>query len=275
MITKENAQQSPLERINDSIYALRLPYKDIFTTVYFVKTKNGTLLFDAASYDCDIENAIIPALNELGVRESDLKYVFISHNHTDHAGGLERLLASYPNVCVVSKNEKLQEKFVGHTFLSPQEGEVLLDDLRVVYVIGHTADSMTLLDRRTKTLISGDCLQLWGIFGSGNWGANIPFYIEYARAIGKLREMDIDMILPAHDYHPYGRMYCGKAQVASALEACLLPFEIIKKLIDEHPEVDDEGICKMYNTQNKLPTLGTHVVRSFRAATRDTVADGY
>lgn len=266
MITKENAQQSPLERINDSIYALRLPYKDIFTTVYFVKTKKGTLLFDAASYDCDIENAIIPALNELGVRESDLKYVFISHNHTDHAGGLERLLASYPNVCVVSKNEKLQEKFVGHTFLSPQEGEVLLDDLSVVYVIGHTADSMTLLDRRTKTLISGDCLQLWGIFGSGLWGANISFFTQYQQDIQKLREMDIDAIHTAHDYHPCGKAYLGKAQITAALDACLAPFALIRQLIEEDPAADDETICQRYNAEGTRPTLAVRIVKLYREA---------
>ena len=76
------------EKINDNIYALCIPYKDIFTTVYFVKTENGALLFDTASYDQDIDSAVIPALRELEINEEDLKYIFISHNHTDHAGGL-------------------------------------------------------------------------------------------------------------------------------------------------------------------------------------------
>ncbi|MBE6580405.1 MAG: MBL fold metallo-hydrolase [Ruminococcaceae bacterium] len=256
-----------LERITDHIYALRIPYQDIFTTVYLVKAARGVLLFDAASYDHDIEDAVIPALDALGVRESDLKYVFISHNHTDHAGGLKRLLASYPNVCVVSKNEKLREKFAGYTFLSPEEGEVLLDDLSVVYVIGHTADSMTLYDRRTKTLLSGDCLQLWGIFGSGLWGANIPFFTQHQQDIQKLRDMDIDAIYTAHDYHPCGRSYLGKAQIMAALDACLAPFALLRQLIEEDPDADDETICQRYNADGARPTLAVRIVKLYREAT--------
>lgn len=253
-----------LKKINDHIYALCVPYKDIFTTVYFVKTESGVLLFDTASYDSDVENAIIPALRELGVGEDDFKYVFISHNHTDHAGGLCKLLEAYPKVCVVSKSEALREKFAGYTFLMPNEGETLLDILSVVSIMGHTKDSAAIYDSRTKTLISGDCLQLYGIFGSGCWGANISFSTEYAAAIEKLRKMDIDAILTAHDYHPCGRMYFGKAEITAALDACLVPFEIIKKLIEDDPDASDEIICEKYNSQNDLPRLGAHVVRKYR-----------
>lgn len=237
---------------------------DIFTTVYFVKTERGALLFDTASYDRDIENAVIPALNRLGIGEKDLKYVFISHYHADHAGGLGRLLASYPKVRVVSRSEALRERFASYTFLSPQEGEALLDDLSVIFVTGHTKDSAALFDSRTKTLISGDSLQLYGVFGSGKWGANISFPSEYAENIQKLREMDIDAILTAHDYHPCGRMYFGKTEIASALDACLAPFALIQKLIDEAPDADDETVCESYNSQGKLPTLGVHVVKKYR-----------
>ena len=255
-----------LEKINEYTYALITPYKDIFTTVYFVKTDVGALLFDTASYACDVEDSILPALGKLGIGKDELKYIFISHNHTDHAGGLDDLLKAYPNACIVSRSESLKEKFEGYVFLSPIDGETLLDSLSVVSVEGHTKDSAALYDNRTKTLISGDCLQLYGIFGSGNWGANISFSTEYAKAIEKLRRMDIDAILTAHDYHPCGRMYFGKAEVASALDNCLAPFELIKALIDEDPEASDEMICERYNSQNDLPKLGAHVVRKYRGA---------
>ena len=124
--------------------------------------------------------------------------------------------------------------------------------------------SAALYDHRTKTLISGDCLQLYGIFGSGNWGANIPFSSEYTKKIQELRKMDIEAILTAHDYYPCGRMYFGKEEIASALDACLAPFALIQKLIDEAPDADDEAICKRYNSQGKLPTLGVHVIKKYR-----------
>jgi len=253
-----------LEKVNDRIYALCTPYKDIFTTVYFIITDKGVLLFDTASYDYDVEDAIIPALRKLGVGQNDLKYIFISHNHTDHAGGLGKLLSVYPNAFVVSGNESLRKKFEAYTFLSPIDGEILLDALRVLFVTGHTKDSMALYDNKTKTLISGDCLQLYGIFGSGCWGANISFPTEYARDIKKIREIEPDAILTAHDYHPCGRMYFGSSEISSALDACLEPFALIKQLIEESPNANDEIICERYNSGGILPTLGVHVIKKFR-----------
>ena len=38
-----------LTSLTDKIHRLTIPYKDIFTTVYTVKTDTGVLLFDAAS----------------------------------------------------------------------------------------------------------------------------------------------------------------------------------------------------------------------------------
>ena len=51
------ASMENVTQINENIYRLTIPYKDIFTTVYAVKTESGALLFDCASYDEDIENA--------------------------------------------------------------------------------------------------------------------------------------------------------------------------------------------------------------------------
>ena len=79
-------------KMNEHIHRITLPYKDIFTTVYTVKTDKGVLLFDAASYDTDLEQYIQPMLDELNITAEDLKYVFISHNHGDHSGGLRPII---------------------------------------------------------------------------------------------------------------------------------------------------------------------------------------
>ena len=75
------------ERINDSVYRTTLPYKDIFTTVYLLWAGDEAVLFDAASFDADFD-VLYPLLCAQGVTSENLKYIFISHNHTDHAGGL-------------------------------------------------------------------------------------------------------------------------------------------------------------------------------------------
>ena len=93
--------------------------------------------------------------------------MFISHNHTDHAGGLGAFMKAFPNTCIISRHPDIIERFKGYNTLLPQEESVILNDLKIVTIIGHTADSSAILDMRTNTLISGDGLQLHGIFGSG------------------------------------------------------------------------------------------------------------
>jgi len=254
--------------MNETPYISRLttPYKDIFTTVYLVKTPEGALLFDTASYAEDVAEHILPFLSEAGIGPEELKYIFISHNHTDHAGGLQAVHEYFPNACIVSRSPALQEKFAGSRFLLPEEGTVLLGVLQVVPIPGHTLDSAAILDTRTGTLLSGDCLQLWGIFGSGKWGANIRYPAEHKAAVDYLRGMGIRAILSAHDYHPFGYAFVGEEAVCAALDACIAPLARIRDLIAQYPQQDDEGIAEEYNRGGSLPTLGSHVVTAVREA---------
>lgn len=255
-----------VERIQADISCITAPYKGIYTSVFLIRTPQGALLFDAASYESDIHEIVLPWLEEQGVTREELKYVFISHNHSDHAGGLPALLEAFPDVCVASQSVTLQEKYGEGNFLLPRDGEMLLGCLRVVSIPGHTADSAALLDTRTNTMLCGDCLQLHGIFGMGKWGANIPYPTEHRQATARLREMEIDMIVTAHDYHPMGRIYRGREEIASALDACIAPLDRIEGLITAHPAMNDEDLCALYNDAPMTPTLGAHVVRAVRRA---------
>ena len=250
-------------KINDNIYRLTLPYKDIYTTVYVIKTEKGVLLFDSASYDSDIEEYILPFLFKLNITADMLKYVFISHDHNDHSGGLGELIKKFPDINIIAKSPEIKERYKDANVIIPKENDVFMDYLKVINITGHTAESIAVYDMRTKTLISGDCLQLYGIYGSGKWGANISFPIEHIKAVGKLRNMDIEHIFTAHDYHPCGYSYIGKEEVLKALDACVSPLYEIEDMIKKNPEFDDEKICELYNSAGK-PTLGVHVVTAVR-----------
>lgn len=250
-------------KINDSIFRLTVPFEDVFTSVYAIKTKDGALLFDTATYDEDFENYTLPFLNEIGISEDELKYVFLSHSHEDHAGGLKAILKNYPGCVVVSASSKLEEEYKNYTFLNPEDGETVLGVLKTVKIPGHTSDSMAVMDTRTNTLISGDSLQMYGLFGSGKWGANIILPNEHKKAIEKLKKMDIECILTAHDYHPHGYRFCGKAEVEKAFELCIEPLNKIKNLILENHDLDDKEICSIYNSLD-VPEIGVHVVKAVR-----------
>lgn len=256
--------------ISNDIHRLTTEYKDIFTSVYALKSPNGDILFDAASYDEDVENQILPFLNRLGITEETLKYVFISHNHKDHAGGLQRLMREFPNICIVSGSAALQEAYRDCAFLCPKDGDILLDTYRVVTIPGHTVDSAALLDVHTMTLITGDCLQLSGLRGSGNWASNISYHAEHLEAIEKVRALNVESILAAHDYDPCGYRANGKAEVNQMLDACIAPIGRLKRLICENPTLNDAQIRQLYSDPAKQLSIGTHVV----AAMRSTLQQG-
>ena len=262
--TEQKILEGRMNSINDFVARLTTPYKDIFTTVYLVKTAQGALLFDAASYDADAEKYLLPFLSAQGLTQDDLKYIFISHPHSDHAGGLKGLLRYFPKAQVLCGSASIEKIHPGIPYRVIKEGEKVLGNLQAVAVPGHTQDSMALLDERTRTLISGDGLQLFGIYGSGKWGANISYPKAYLQAIRKLRGMEIEQILTAHDYHPLGYRYDGKEQVNKALDACWAPLERIAALIEAQPEAADAEICRLYHAGELLPTLGEHVAAAVR-----------
>lgn len=253
-------------RINENICRVTVPYKDIFTTLYTVRTPAGVLLFDAASWDEDVEGYILPFLQESGVTPEELKYIFISHNHTDHAGGLKMLMPHFPETTILSRSPKLHEKYSQCRCYRHEDGEMLLDVLQVVTIPGHTRDCAAILDTRTGTLISGDCLQAYGIRGSGTWAANIMYPAEYIPAIAKVRTLDITQLLTAHDYDPQGYRADSRESVQTYLDACLLPMANVQKLILEFPELDDEALQAKYNYDPELPKIKHQVIGAMRTA---------
>ena len=83
--------------ITPHIHRLVIPFLDIYTTVFVIKTPDGALLFDTATYPEDADNYILPALRDLGISQDALYGVVISHNHRDHAGSLSRIRQEFPD----------------------------------------------------------------------------------------------------------------------------------------------------------------------------------
>ena len=252
-------------QLTPDITAIRVPFFDIFTTVFLVKTEAGNLLFDTATYPTDITDIILPALAELGVDGAALSAVLISHPHRDHIGGLAELLARYPDLTVIAGSNAAEKTHTVKHLVIGRDGDIVLDDLRIVSIPGHTTDAIALLDTRTGTLLSGDCLQLYGIFGSGAWGANINFPKAHLAALDRLAALDIAAIYPAHVYHPVGDAFVGKDAIARVLDACREPLFVIRDMIKADPEATDTALAARYNEQD-LPTVGSHV---FAAVRRD------
>ena len=255
-----------MTQMTPDICRLIMPYKDIYTTVHIVKTPKGDLLFDAASYPEDMDDYIFPALEKLGVTAESLKYVFISHNHRDHAGGIGRLLEKFPKTCILSRSPDLKEKFADHPVEALEDGASILDVLRIVTIPGHTMDCAAIYDTRSKALLTGDCLQLYGIYGSGEWGANIGLPVLHIEAVEKLHTMDIDMIVASHEYHPCDYLAKGRVQVLRYLHECVDPLYRVRDNIAQNPELSDEELTALYNEGGKLPTMSVRITKAVRKA---------
>lgn len=249
-----------IQAINDHICCFHVPYKDIFVGIYVLRTDKGVVLFDTAACDADVDNWIAPALQQLGVTPT---HIFISHNHTDHAGGLTRAAALFPDAVILTRSGALQETYTNAH--RPEDGELVLDTLQVVTVPGHTMDSAALFDLRTNTLVSGDCLQSFGIYGSGYWYGNVNYPAEHFAAIDKLRRLPIHTIATAHDYHPCGMVSVGKAAVAERLDSCIDALDRVRKIAAANPEMDDSQIAALCN-DGTLPKVASRIVGVLRKA---------
>lgn len=202
-----------LDNIYDNLYRLRIPFEDIYTSVYFVLNGRNTAVIDSGAYDSDVDNDIVPALHALGITKRDVRYLLLTHAHSDHAGGICRLSAMFPDAEIRASYPIDLPHF---SFL--RDNEILLSVLQTVSLPGHVDHAVGYLHLPSKTLLSGDCLQLKGI---GKYRKNIADREAYERSVQKLLEMPISRIVAAHAFDPLGSIADGEEEVRFYLEMCL------------------------------------------------------
>ena len=198
-----------LIQIAEGLFLLKVPFEDLYTSVFFVEGRDGLAVIDCATTPDDVDCHILPALNRM---KTVATHLLLTHSHGDHAGGASRLLQVCPNVIC-----RAYEPMEFPKFRPLEDGELLLERLQVVPLFGHTLHSVGYLDRWTNTLISGDCLQLSGV---GKYTNGIRYPELYLQSIETIKEMQPDRIIASHDYVPLGSIAEGKDAVVRYLDAC-------------------------------------------------------
>ena len=210
-----------IDNLGAGLFRILIPFDgDVTTTVYVVFCDDGVALVDSATYPTDVDNYIIPALEEMKIPIESIRYLLLTHNHGDHAGGAKRLLELAENATLGASFSFSSPKFSPLT-----DGVVIGDRLQVVALPGHTDHSVGFLDLKTNTLLSGDCLQLEGV---GKYRDGIGFPSLYIESCEKLKKMNISRIVTAHEYDPLGSIADGEAEVEKYLDLCI---EISKRLL--------------------------------------------
>lgn len=189
------------QKETEGIYRLKVPFEDLYTSVFLIETEKAPILVDCATYDSDVDTYILPALQERGYALSDLSCVVVTHEHGDHAGGLKRMLEICPNLKVIRSVTSLGEKT--ETYALP----------------GHTTDFVGVFCKTNGTLISGDGLQGHGV---GKYRCGLQSKDEYLQTIEKIeRDERIENLLFSHAYEPwYKDGAFGRENVEKVLKDC-------------------------------------------------------
>lgn len=186
----------------EGIFRLKVPFEDLYTSVFLVVTPQRLILVDCATTDDDVELFIIPALWEMGYEPCDLDAIVITHRHGDHAGGIDAILHHAPNIEVIT------------------DARELADGVYTYDLHGHTKDLIGVLDMRTATLISGDGLQGMGI---GKYRCSLEDRTAYLEMLERIRcDVRIENVLFSHAYEPWNKDGAfGRKAVTSVINFCI------------------------------------------------------
>lgn len=255
-----------VQKLTPYIHRLKVPFYNIYTSIFLVRADDGIVVFDTAACSEDIDTYLLPALKQLDIRTGEVKYAVISHNHGDHAGGLSRFTECFPLARICAGSSACEARIKGTKVRCLSDGETLCGPLKAVAIPGHTADCVGILDTRTNSLLSGDGLQACGIYSTEKWGTNITMPTEHLAALEKLRGLELQSLYTAHDYHPCGNEALGRQAIGKYLDRCALALYDIRDFLASQPKRDAEAAAEAYNAVSGLPTVGHLVIGGMMAA---------
>jgi glyoxylase-like metal-dependent hydrolase (beta-lactamase superfamily II) len=192
---------SILVKETESITRIRVPFEDLYTSVFFVKVDDGILLVDCATTRYDVDEYIVPSIEKLGYNLSDVRGIVITHHHSDHDGGLTRIRELIPNIEVIN------------------EVRAISDDIVTYPLPGHTRHCIGLFDGRCEALISGDGLQGAGV---GKYRCSLEDKTMYLDTLRRIESDEkIKKILFSHAYEPWYRdSVTERSEVLFAVGEC-------------------------------------------------------
>ena len=246
------------EHITDSILRLKVPFENIYTTVFALLGEKMCMLYDTA---CDTPadfHCICTALDKAGLTPSGF---VLSHMHGDHSGGVRDLSERFSDATVAafSREFTLPGKDV-HRLV---HGERLLGRYEVIHLPGHTGDSVAVLDRVDGILLTADCLQLYGV---GRYGTGVTDIAAYRASLDAVKELHVRKIVASHDYVPHGAIADGADEVNRYLATCREAVERLELLCLSHPGADAEQLAVLYAKDNPaLPPVDAYVFAAMAA----------
>ena len=246
-------------------FVLRVPFGPVWTGVILVR---GEKSFLVDSSHLEPEKCLLPALDELGLKPSDIDWLLCTHVHGDHIGGHHALHEKYgiKVATLASAADALRDPMkvairVRTRFPEnsppPQsylkgvepdrllaEGELLEGRFCAIAAPGHDDDCLVWIDTKTGAAFIGDSLQANGTVCQG-----IAFYRDlaaYRTTLAKLAGEHVENLVCGHDYDGIGSVVRGRDAVAAAIryseDRTRLYGERVAAYLKEGVPVEDEPV---------------------------------
>lgn len=252
--------------LTENIYKLDIPFENITTSSFLVTADDGDIVVDCGTTESDVKNILLPALTAMNAK---VKYLFLTHSHGDHAGGAPTLLRELSDVTLLSFNGDWCKNNPNSRLLKNKDA--INENISFLSLPGHSFDSGALLDKRTDSLITGDCLQLWGI---SRYGCGVGQPKEYQKTLAGLRAKPPENIFAAHEYYPLGSNAFGKEEVINYISECesiyseLCKFTLAKQLcgITEAEAITAAFMAEKQKSHLNMPTISPGVIECIQKA---------
>ncbi len=229
--------------------------------------------------DCGIASSpaeyIFPYLKQVGIEE--VSFLINTHGHQDHMGGSSyikenskaKVAAHELDVPWIENHALLLKEFVAkYDIYFPlndkaisefyksvgkeckvdmilKDGAIIPVDgseLKVIHTPGHTKGSICLYEPSERILFTSDAVQGTGLSSESYNFKVLPVYMDaeaYFNSLNRLKEMNIELALMAHDFEPFKRRVLKGEEFREYLNLSLNLFmkmdELILKILEDGP----------------------------------------
>ena len=254
------------EEVLPDTFLLKVPFGPVWTGIILIRGEKNILI---DSSHLEPENYLIPALDKLGMKVSDIDWLLNTHVHGDHIGGHHSLVTKYGlktatldsaadalrdpvKVAIRVRTRFPKNSPAPQSYLKGVEPDMVLKEGQLLegrfYALatpGHDDDCLAWVDTKTGTAFTGDSIQANGTPCQG-----VGFYRDrnaYLGSLQKLSEAKLENIVCGHDYDGIGSVIKGTDEVSSVLQYCMDRVELydskIKEYVASGMSMEDEPVA--------------------------------
>lgn len=204
-------------RVFDNLYYLGTNIDDIWA----INTSAGIILVDT-NFDWDVKELVVDGLKKFGLDAANIKYVILTHAHSDHYWGATTLKALYPSIRIMMSEADwdVVARDKSPVKLKPQKDMVIKDGQKLT--LGDTTITMYITPGHTPGTVSmiiplkdGNQRHVGGMWGGMTLGndrngvkyfADMPTLLKtYVASLKRFKQIEdqagVDTLLSIHARH--------------------------------------------------------------------------